>query len=280
MKYAFNTFAFSYLTGWMPAYPLDETVRSIYEAGYDGLELGCVAPHAFVDFVSEEWLKQIRAMLDRYSLSCSSVCVPPGGQLGLNAASQDAEERNCYRRLNGRAARMAAALGCSTMLLVPGWYGAENTRENAWETSRRLLTEIARDARELGIRVVLEPTPEDSNLVNCADDVLQMINEIGLDNVGGMLDTEHILFRQESIPDEIRKLGGRLWHIHVTDANRIPPGAGQTDFRPMLEALEEIGFDGYVTMETGFGKTFTPKESAVIARRYFRELEGGMHQEG
>jgi hypothetical protein len=52
MKYAFNTWAYSSFPAWLPAYTLDEAIRRLAGIGYDGVEIGCAAPHAWPAYLS------------------------------------------------------------------------------------------------------------------------------------------------------------------------------------------------------------------------------------
>ncbi len=51
------------------------------------------------------------------------------------------------------------------------------------------------------------------------------------------------------IPEIIRASAARVRHVHANDANRRGPGMGDTDFRPIAQALREVGYDGYVSVE-------------------------------
>ena len=46
-KYAFNTWCYGSFPVWVPSYPLDEVIRRLARIGYDGIEIGCAAPHAW-----------------------------------------------------------------------------------------------------------------------------------------------------------------------------------------------------------------------------------------
>ena len=54
MKLAFNTWVYSSFPVWVPSYPLDETIERIAKIGYDGIEIGAAAPHAYPDYLSTE----------------------------------------------------------------------------------------------------------------------------------------------------------------------------------------------------------------------------------
>ena len=51
------------------------------------------------------------------------------------------------------------------------------------------------------------------------------------------------------IPDIIRKHAAMLTHFHANDANRLGPGFGEIDFVPIFEALGEIDYRGWVSVE-------------------------------
>ena len=42
-KYAFNTWAYSSFPVWVPSYTLEDTIKRIARAGYEGIEIGCAA---------------------------------------------------------------------------------------------------------------------------------------------------------------------------------------------------------------------------------------------
>ena len=51
------------------------------------------------------------------------------------------------------------------------------------------------------------------------------------------------------IPDIIRANPRHLVHFHANDANLLGPGFGEVDFVPIFAALQEVGYDGWVSVE-------------------------------
>ena len=51
------------------------------------------------------------------------------------------------------------------------------------------------------------------------------------------------------IPDLIRRHRDQLVHFHANDPNRQGPGFGELKFEPILAALEEINYSGWVSVE-------------------------------
>jgi fructoselysine 3-epimerase len=79
MKYAFNTWAYSSFPAWLPSYPLDEAIRRIAPIGYDGVEIGCAAPHAWPAYLNKERRAELRNLLDASGLQAVSLLPTPGG---------------------------------------------------------------------------------------------------------------------------------------------------------------------------------------------------------
>jgi sugar phosphate isomerase/epimerase len=52
-----------------------------------------------------------------------------------------------------------------------------------------------------------------------------------------------------AIPELIRRNRQLLAHFHANDPNRQGPGFGGLDFQPILHALGEIDYGGWVSVE-------------------------------
>ena len=101
-----------------------------------------------------------------------------------------------------------------------------------------------------GVRFALEPLNRyETDLIHSVEDGLDLIRRVGAENFGLLLDTFHMNIEEPSIEDSIRACGERVFHFHVADSNRWPPSAGHLDFRSILAALRETGYDGYVSGE-------------------------------
>jgi sugar phosphate isomerase/epimerase len=51
------------------------------------------------------------------------------------------------------------------------------------------------------------------------------------------------------IPDLIRKYAAMLIHFHANDPNLQGPGFGKLDFVPIFQALREVKYEGWVSVE-------------------------------
>ncbi len=124
----------------------------------------------------------------------------------------------------------------------------ERGRERLVECLRR----GAEYARERGVRLALEPVNRyESDIVNTADEGLALLNEVGHDHLGLLLDTYHVNIEESSWSGPIGRAmaAKRLWHVHIGDNNRLPPGQGMIDFASVVRALRKHGYEGYLSAE-------------------------------
>ena len=276
MRYAFNTWCYGSFPVWVPSYPLDEVIRRLARIGYDGIEIGCAAPHAWPAHLSGERRKEVRRLLAAEGLAPVSLLPAPGGGPGFNAASPLPEERAGTVAHYGEVVDLAADLGAPLVLFIAGWQVFGTPRQEAWNRSLDALTKIARHAAERGVTIVVEPTSADSNLIETADDALDLMRAAGQPNVRVMFDTYHAIYRNEVPSDYVHAMGADLAHIHLAGRDRLAPGdaGGAVDWHSVLQAAKDSGFAGHLTMEVGFNSRSTdPDAMARRALAYLRQLE-------
>jgi sugar phosphate isomerase/epimerase len=51
------------------------------------------------------------------------------------------------------------------------------------------------------------------------------------------------------LPEVIHSSAKHLHHFHANDSNLLGPGMGEIDHRPIMKALKEIDYQGYVSVE-------------------------------
>ena len=98
--------------------------------------------------------------------------------------------------------------------------------------------------------VLLEPINRyEAPFLNNVDDCLEAIDYIAMKNAGLLLDTFHLSIEEKSIPDKIREAGSRIKHVHLGDNNRLMPGYGNLPWKKIVDALYDIGYQGYLSLE-------------------------------
>src|ERR1700733_11944028 len=164
-KYSFNTWGYSSFPVWVPCYPIEETVRRIARIGYEGIEIGCAAPHAWPAHLSAERRRELRKLIEGEGLAVSSLLPAPGGGPGNNPTSLLPEERAATIAHYKEVVELAHDLGCERVLYIAGWPSFGVSMTDALDWSLAALVEIAKHAAECGVTVCVEPTSADSNLI-------------------------------------------------------------------------------------------------------------------
>jgi fructoselysine 3-epimerase len=277
MKYAFNTWTYSSYPAFLPAYPLDEAIRRLAATGYDGVEIGCAAPHAWPPYLSNGRRREIRQLLKSCGLEAVSLLATPGGGPGLNPASPLVEEREATIKYYNEVIDLAADLGAGKVLYIAGWQIFGTSRQQAWEWSKNCLDSISSYAETKNIAILVEPTAASTNLIESADDALELMHSVTRKNVKVMLDTLHAIYRNDIPADYVRVMGKDLAHVHASDKDRLLPGEGRVDWPGFMQALLEADFDGFITMEIGIDSRMAdPDQIARTALTFLKEVEAGL----
>jgi len=273
MKLAFNTWVYSSFPIWVPSYPIEETIKRIARIGYDGIEIGAAAPHAYPAYTGPERRREIKQVLDDNNIVVSAMLPAPGGGPGFNVASPSPEERRAAIDQYKDVGKLCSDLGGNILLYVAGWviYGTE--WKQAFEWSREALAEIGQAMADLGVTVVIEQNPADGNLLESIDDGIEMMRAVDMPNVKLMFDTIHAMYRNEVPTDYVYRMGSDLKYVHISDVERLPPGQGRGDFIGLVQALKDIGYDGFLSMEIGFNyRNAQPDKFAREAYEYMKPL--------
>ncbi len=116
----------------------------------------------------------------------------------------------------------------------------------------QILLECASYAHSRGIRLALEPLNRyETDVIINVDDALAFINDVNHPALGILLDTYHVNIEESSWTEPFRKAmdSGKLWHVHLGDNNRLPPGQGLIDFEAIITTLRELDYTYYLSAE-------------------------------
>ena len=112
---------------------------------------------------------------------------------------------------------------------------------------------IADDAAKAGVVYCVEPlAAPDADFVNTLDEAAALVRRIGKPALRTMLDTSSAgLTEKEPVADLVRRWmpTGLIAHVQFNDRNRRGPGEGADKFAPVVRALRETGYKGWVAME-------------------------------
>jgi sugar phosphate isomerase/epimerase len=152
-----------------------------------------------------------------------------------------------------------------------------------WRLGADAVRELGRRAAELDLEIVLELEPFPLSLVNNVDTMVRFLDDVGLPNVLANLDISHLVLSR--VPaEEIRRLRGRVGHVHLSDCDGkvhgdLPPGRGVVPFEPYLREIKalELG-DRAVSIEL----EYSPQPERIVewVEEAYRETDRLMSQVG
>ena len=271
MKLSFNSWVYGAFPCWLPLRSLDDVIDTLGEIGYDGIEIGAAAPHAFPAYLDAARRSEIRARLEARGMEVSALCPAYGGAPGYNPISPEVAEREAGLAYMSDCIELAADLSCANVIWLGGYRRYGQDPANAWQLAVENLKRCGELAASRSVRLVVEPTPADSNLLETAGDCIRMIDEAGVD-AGVMLDTFHVLHRNDDLAEAFRSAAGRLDYVHLSDLQRDAPGT-HIDFAPVVDELRALEYDAWLSMEIGFNRRETnPDGLARAAHAHLRGL--------
>ncbi len=221
----------------------EEHIHTVGRLGFDGVELAVRDP-ALLDTTV-----LLPLIADQH---LAVPAVGTGQAFGEDGLSFTHRDRNIRERAVERVkshVRLAAGLGARVIIgLVRGRRSAAVSPSRAEAWLMEALRECACENK--AVDLAIEPINRyETDLVNTVAAGLALVEKLGLENVGLLLDTFHMNIEEPSIEAGILASRGRLLHVHVADSNRWYPGAGHIDFRPIIDALDQIGYQGFLSAE-------------------------------
>ncbi len=154
------------------------------------------------------------------------------------------------------------------VLLVIGeyiWNREVIPPEEQWRLGVDAVKELGRRAGELGLEIVLELEPFPLSLVNDVETMTRFLDDVDLPNVLANLDISHLVLSRVP-PEQIRRLAGRVGHIHLSDCDGkvhgdLPPGRGVVPFEPYLREIKalELG-DRTISIEL----EYSPEPARIV----------------
>lgn len=252
-----------------------QLVRSI---GYTGIE---IAPFTLTDWgdrpcdvrdVSSQRLADVRQQAEQAGLKVVGLHWLLAKTDRFYLTSPNADVRSATSQYLQALATCCAALGGDVMVL-----GSPQQRNLlagvSYSEAENYAAEVLRTAmpacERLGVTVALEPLgPAESDFMNTAQSAIRLAELVQSPNCRLHLDVKAMASEESPIPDVIRQYADWTAHFHANDPNLLGPGMGDVELAPILAALRETGYEGWVSVEV-FRYEPTPES---VARTSFENL--------
>jgi sugar phosphate isomerase/epimerase len=222
---------------------VEKSIERVAKSGYDAIEL--VGEPKSYDTA------KVKQVAGDHGIKVSSVCSIYTAERDL--ASPDPKKRHEAVDYVKSVADLAAAVDCPVIIVAPTACMKMTPWKDPVEEKKWAIESIragGQYAQSVGVNLTLECWNRyETYFINRLDQGISFLREIDIPNMGIMGDTFHMNIDEANIAEAFRNAGQYLNHVHLADSNRAAPGTGHTDFQPILQALKDIQYSGYLTFE-------------------------------
>ena len=273
MKYAFCNEMFG-------DEPFEAAWSAARDLGYTGVEIApfTMLPGAETTDVSDisaatrQDVKQVAAATGLEVVGLHWILAKTSG---FYLTSPEPEVRQRTAKYLRALAQLCADLGGQVMVLgspqqrnlLPGVSYAE-----AEQYAAEVLREAMPACTDLGVTIALEPlSPAEGSFLLTAESAVRLAQLVDSPHCQLHLDVKAM--SSESIPIETIIRNNHKWlaHFHANDPNLLGPGMGDVEYGPIFQALSDIEYDGWVSVEV-FKYEPSPEEIARQSIEYMQKI--------
>lgn len=240
---------------------LEETIQTLGDIGYAAVELMADLHHAYPPtFDPSRRLRTKQILADR-RLVVSNINAfthfVEGDTYHPTWIEDDAHlrEKRIAHTLN--CIDLAKEFNARTISLQPGgpMIGTKVSREAAAERFAEGLSHCIERAKQNNIILAIEPEP--GLFIQTSREYLEFKEQFfrNEDHIQMNCDIGHLFCVGDDPADVIRNLAPHIAHVHVEDIGKnrvhqhLTPGKGVIDFKQIFQALADIRYEGWATVE-------------------------------
>ncbi|KON87884.1 xylose isomerase [Sporosarcina globispora] len=258
--------------------PLYEGLKACKDMGADGVQIYAVEGGMAPENIDQVSRKNLKSYLDSIGLEISALCGDLGGH-GFQDAEQNPLKVEKSKRIMDLAAELGTNIVTTHIGIIP-----EGRDSPIYEAMQAACDELAVYARSMNAYFAIETGPEPSERLK------SFLDNLSTNGVSVNFDPANMVMVTGDDPvDGVRLLKDYIVHTHVKDGKRLKPsdprdvygflgygggtdhakiaemvasgeffrelplGKGDVDFEAYFNALSEINYQGYLTIEREVG---------------------------
>jgi len=234
-------------------WPLEKGFAFAAECGYQGVELAPFTVARYVTDVTPARRAELLVEAEKAGVEIVALHWLLAKTEGFYLTAPDAGVRRKTAEYFGELARFCADLGGKVLVLgspdqrnlLPG-----TSREDATDYAADVLRSVVPVLKDTGVVFALEPLgPEWTDFLRNATEAVELARVVDSPQVRLHLDCKAMSSETTPMVELIGRHRDQLAHFHANDPNSQGPGFGDLDFVPILKTLEEIGYEGWVSVE-------------------------------
>jgi sugar phosphate isomerase/epimerase len=234
--------------------PMADVCSVARKLGYHGIEIApfTLAPSA--EDITAGQRKNTRRIIESSGLQTVGLHWLFAGPTGLHMTTKDnqvwgrtRDYLSCLLDLcNDLGGRILVLGSPKQRSIIEG-----QTKKGAWQRAVDLLSSVLDRAEDLGLTICFEPlSPVETNFINTVAEGMKMVRQINHPSLKIHLDVKAMCSEKTPVPEIIRSVSADdIGHFHVNDPNLYGPGMGDVDYAPIAEAIKDIGWDKWLSVE-------------------------------
>ena len=254
---------------------LDDTMAFAAKAGYDAVEIAPFTIANYVTEISTAERQRIRETAAQRGIAISGIHWVLVKAEGMYLTHPDRVVRDRTAKYFCDLVNFCGDLGGKTIVVgSPKQRNVmpEVSTEQAWEWATAVFREPVMRAEQREVTICFEPlAPAETNFINTAAMAIQFVQQLRTPHFKIILDVKAMCSESKPIPQIIRESWPHFAYFHANDKNLKGPGFGDVDFKPILAALKEVGYNGYVSVEV-FNFDEGPEIIASKSIQYLKRL--------
>lgn len=273
MKLAFSTNAFT-------RYPLQDAIRQIARIGYSGVEILCDVPHAYPPEFTDSQIQSAKDVISMLGMQISNLnaftLYAVGDVHHPSWIEDDLRLRDVRLQHTIDCINLAKKIGARNISTEPGGPVPHSANLNELEKIFLAgLVQAAKVAEKEDVKLLIEPEP--ALLLENSSQFKNFVRKVNSDHVRLNFDIGHFYCVGEDPANLVSELSEYIEHFHLADIastrvhNHLIPGRGSIDFAQVFDAMDDIGYDGFVTVEL-YPYQENPVQAAEEAYNYLQSI--------
>lgn len=240
-------------------------LRKAAEIGADGFQIYVTAGEMDPDNMTRSARRDFLKFVENLGLEISALCGDLGH--GFTDPKKNDELIAKTRKIIDLAVDLKTRIVTTHIGVIP-----EDNNSPTWSVLREALTDISAYAAHYERCLATETGPEDTALMK------RFLDELGSDGIRVNYDPANLVMLGFDYLRGVYDLKDYIVHTHAKDGVRdkdgshreVALGKGQVDWPQYLQAMDEIGFHGFYTIEREVGDN--PVKDIVEALRFLRQF--------
>lgn len=267
MVYSAAVWAFD----WTP--PYEDAIKSIAKTGCKGVELRIHTREELQSYDTQARSDALKALLRDEGLSLTNLHFTPAGASSTVAAAR-AQAVSDFRHV----AELAKKLGTGLVTVAASYPFDVQPMDEHYKPSMQIwsvpvpagadfnqnyadyldtLRGFAAICKDAGLKLAIETIP--LSWARNTDAILRLLEKLGDDNVGVCYDVANISMSGDLAEIFAYRLNKRIFHVQMADNHGVNnahwrPGKGKNDFNALVRALDDVGYQGAVSLELSDAK--------------------------